>query len=146
MWIGHESGHPQAVHDSDMAYSTGRITKAGRRDLHRAMVDAANHAITDHAHWKAQFEALSSHIGKSKGHCDHCQEAAGSRLAHADQRGGGQICQPDPGGLLDVCLCPQSTRQEPARGAEHTALHPQSARPAEDRPGGEEDPGGHEDL
>ena len=60
------AGLGSRVHDSGMAYSTGRITKAGRRDLRRAMVDAANHAITDHAHWKAQFEDLSSHIGKKK--------------------------------------------------------------------------------
>lgn len=60
------AGLGSRVHDSGMAYSTGRITKAGRRDLRRAMVDASNHAITNHAHWKAQFEALSSHIGKKK--------------------------------------------------------------------------------
>ncbi len=29
-------------------------------------IEAACHAITGHAHWKAQFEALSSRIGKKK--------------------------------------------------------------------------------
>ncbi len=54
------------VHDSGMAHTTGRITKAGRRDLRRAMVDAANHAIVDHAHWRTEFERLSVRLGRSK--------------------------------------------------------------------------------
>lgn len=54
------------VHDSGMSYSTGRITKSGRRDLRRAMVDAANHAILDHPHWKEQFAQLSFRLGRSK--------------------------------------------------------------------------------
>jgi len=32
------------VHDSGMTYNSGRISKAGRRDLRRAIVNAANHA------------------------------------------------------------------------------------------------------
>lgn len=54
------------VHDSGMSFSTGRITKAGRRDLRRAMVDAANHTVLHHAHWKAEFERLSVRLGRSK--------------------------------------------------------------------------------
>lgn len=60
------AGLGSRVHESGMSYSTGRITKAGRRDLRRAMVDAANHAIMDHAHWRAQFESLSPRLGRSK--------------------------------------------------------------------------------
>lgn len=60
------AGLGSRVHDSGMAYSTGRITKAGRRDLRRAMVDAANHAVVDHAHWKVEFERLSIRMGRSK--------------------------------------------------------------------------------
>ncbi len=54
------------VHDSGMTYQTGRITKAGRRDLRRAMVEAANHAIKSHPHWKAEFERLEKRKGRSK--------------------------------------------------------------------------------
>ena len=54
------------VHDSGMTYQTGRITKAGRRDLRRAMVEAANHAIQCSPHWKAKFEKLEKRKGRSK--------------------------------------------------------------------------------
>jgi transposase len=54
------------VHDSGMTHSSGRITKAGRRDLRRAMVNAANHAVEDHPHWKAELERLEPHLGRSK--------------------------------------------------------------------------------
>jgi transposase len=54
------------VHDSGMTHSSGRITKAGRKDLRRAMVNAANHAVQDHLHWKAEMERLEPHLGRSK--------------------------------------------------------------------------------
>jgi transposase len=54
------------VHDSGMSRTTGRITKTGRRNLRRAMVDAANHAIPFHPHWRAVFERQSMHIGRQK--------------------------------------------------------------------------------
>ena len=54
------------VHDSGMTHSSGRITKAGRKDLRRAMVNAANHAAENHPHWKAEFERLEPHLGRSK--------------------------------------------------------------------------------
>jgi transposase len=54
------------VHDSGMTHNSGRITKAGRRDLRRSMVNAANHAIEHHPHWKKEFERLESHLGRSK--------------------------------------------------------------------------------
>jgi len=54
------------VHDSGMTHNSGRITKAGRRDLRRSMVNAANHAIEHHPHWKKEFERLEPHLGRSK--------------------------------------------------------------------------------
>jgi transposase len=54
------------VHDSGMTHTGGRITKTGRRDLRRAMVNAANHAIENHPHWKKEFERLEHHMGRSK--------------------------------------------------------------------------------
>jgi len=54
------------VHDSGMTHSSGRITKAGRKDLRRAMVNAANHAVENHPHWKAELERLEPHLGRSK--------------------------------------------------------------------------------
>jgi transposase len=38
------------VHDSGKTHNSGRITKTGRRDLRRSMVNAANHAIEHHPH------------------------------------------------------------------------------------------------
>jgi len=54
------------VHNSGMTHSSGRITKAGRKDLRRAMANAANHAVQDHPHWKAEMERLEPHLGRSK--------------------------------------------------------------------------------
>jgi hypothetical protein len=54
------------LHDSGMTHSAGRITKAGRRDLRRAMVNAANHAVEHHVHWKKELERMESHLGRSK--------------------------------------------------------------------------------
>jgi transposase len=63
------------VHDSGMTHSSGRtlapaasagVTKAGRKDLRRAMVTAANHATQNHPHWKAELERLEPHLGRSK--------------------------------------------------------------------------------
>jgi transposase len=54
------------VHDSGQAYQTGRITKAGRRDLRRAMVEAAHHAIKASPHWQSRFQQLEKRKGRSK--------------------------------------------------------------------------------
>jgi transposase len=54
------------VHDSGMTHNSGRITKAGRKDLRRALVNAANNAIEHHPHWKKVFERLEPHLGRSK--------------------------------------------------------------------------------
>jgi transposase len=54
------------VHDSGMTHSNGRITKTGRKDLRRVMVNAANHAVEHHPHWKEVFERMEPHLGRSK--------------------------------------------------------------------------------
>jgi transposase len=54
------------VHDSGKTHHHGRFTKAGRRDLRGAMVDAANHAVKTSKHWKAQFERLEPRLGRSR--------------------------------------------------------------------------------
>ena len=54
------------VHDSGMTHTSGRITKAGRKDLRYAMVNAANHATANHPHWKKELERLEPHLGRSK--------------------------------------------------------------------------------
>ncbi len=54
------------VHASGESFSTGRITKCGRKDLRSAMVEVAHHAVQDHAHFKTEYERLSASIGKQK--------------------------------------------------------------------------------
>ncbi len=54
------------VHDSGMTHNSGRITKAGRRDVRHAMVNAANRAVQHHPHWKKEFARLEPHLGRSK--------------------------------------------------------------------------------
>lgn len=59
------AGLGAAVHDSGMSRHTGRITKAGRRDLRYTMVQAAHHAVDKHPHWQAQFARLEPRLGRS---------------------------------------------------------------------------------
>lgn len=47
-------------------YQSGRITKAGRRDLRYTMVEAANKAVRSHPHWKAWLARLEPRLGRSK--------------------------------------------------------------------------------
>jgi transposase len=54
------------VHDSGQSRRTGRITKAGRRDIRAAMVEAAHTASRTHPHWKAELARLEPRIGHNK--------------------------------------------------------------------------------
>jgi transposase len=54
------------VHDSGQVHQNGRITKAGRKDLRRAMVNAANKAVQDHPFWKKELTRLEPRLGRSK--------------------------------------------------------------------------------
>lgn len=54
------------VHDSGQLQRRGRITKMGRRDLRRAMVEAAQAAVRHHDHWKAEFQRLCQQTAKQK--------------------------------------------------------------------------------
>jgi transposase len=55
-----------SVHDSGQVHQNGRITKAGRKDLRRAMVNAANVAVQHHPFWKKEFARLEVRLGRSK--------------------------------------------------------------------------------
>ncbi len=54
------------VHASGERYTTGGITKAGRRDLRSAMVTAANIAAMHHPYWKKELERLEVRLGRSR--------------------------------------------------------------------------------
>jgi transposase len=54
------------VHDSGLTHRTGRITKAGRRDIRAAMVEAAHAAVRSHPHWRAELARLEPRLGKNK--------------------------------------------------------------------------------
>lgn len=54
------------IHDSGMTHSSGRITKAGRKDLRRAMVNAANHAVESHPYWQTMFAQMEPRLGRQK--------------------------------------------------------------------------------
>ena len=60
------AGLGASVHDSGQMHATGHITKAGRRDLRGAMVNAANAAVRYHPYWKKEFERLEYRLGRSK--------------------------------------------------------------------------------
>lgn len=54
------------VHDSGMTTRTGKITKAGRRDLRVALVEAAQVVANSHPHWKAELARLEPRLGYNK--------------------------------------------------------------------------------
>ena len=60
------SGLGSRVHDSGMTTRTGKITKAGRRDLRVALVEAAHVAANTHPHWKAELARLEPRLGYNK--------------------------------------------------------------------------------
>jgi transposase len=53
------------VHDSGMSTRTGRITKAGRRDLRVVLIEAAQIAANTHPHWKAELARLEPRLGRN---------------------------------------------------------------------------------
>ena len=54
------------VHDSGMTMRSGKITKAGRRDLRTVLIEAANVAANSHPHWKAELARLEPRLGRNK--------------------------------------------------------------------------------
>jgi len=54
------------VHDSGQTHRSGRITKAGRRDIRAAMVEAAHTASRTHVHWREELARLEPRLGKNK--------------------------------------------------------------------------------
>jgi transposase len=54
------------VHDSGQTTHTGKITKAGRKDLRAALVEAAQTAANTHPHWQAELARLEPRLGRNK--------------------------------------------------------------------------------
>jgi transposase len=54
------------VHDSGMTSRSGRITKAGRRDLRVVLIEAAQVAANSHPHWKRELARLQPRLGRNK--------------------------------------------------------------------------------
>lgn len=55
------AGLGAGVHDSAEAHREGHITKQGRRDLRRVLIEAAWSAANTHPYWKAEFARLCRH-------------------------------------------------------------------------------------
>ncbi len=60
------AGFGTRVHDSGMTTRSGRITKAGRRDLRVVLIEAAQVAANSHPHWKAELARLQPRLGRNK--------------------------------------------------------------------------------
>jgi transposase len=60
------AGLGSRVHDSGLTTRTGRITKAGRKDLRAAVVEAAQVAANTHPHWQAELKRLEPRLGRNK--------------------------------------------------------------------------------
>lgn len=60
------AGMGARIHNSGTLYQTGRITKAGRKDIRHTMVEAAQRAVRCHPRWKAELARLEPRLGRSK--------------------------------------------------------------------------------
>jgi transposase len=60
------SGMGARIHDSGLTTRTGRITKAGRKELRLALVEAAQTAVIHDPRWKAELQRLAPRIGRNK--------------------------------------------------------------------------------
>jgi transposase len=60
------AGFGVRVHDSGLTQRRGRITKAGRRDIRAAMVQAAHAASRTHPHWREVLARLEPRLGRNK--------------------------------------------------------------------------------
>lgn len=54
------------VHASGQTHRTGGITKQGRKELRRVLIEAAWTAVRYDPYWHERFEALAYHIGREK--------------------------------------------------------------------------------
>jgi transposase len=60
------AGLGASVHDSGETHRGGRITKQGRKDMRRVLIEAAWTAVRYHPHWKREFEHLTARMAKGK--------------------------------------------------------------------------------
>lgn len=60
------AGLGSCVHDSGQTTRTGKITKAGRRDLRYALIEAAQIAANTHRHWQTELARLEPRLGRNK--------------------------------------------------------------------------------
>lgn len=60
------AGMGTRVHDSGQMHHSGRITKAGRKDLRWIMVEAAHQATRHHPHWQAELARLEPRLGRNR--------------------------------------------------------------------------------
>jgi transposase len=54
------------VHASGLTHRTGGITKQGRKELRRVLIESAWTAVRYDQHWKEQFEHLAYRLGREK--------------------------------------------------------------------------------
>ena len=54
------------VHDSGQSHRTGRITKAGRRDIRAVIIEATHVAARTHPYWQEELARLEPRLGKNK--------------------------------------------------------------------------------
>jgi transposase len=80
------------VHDSGQTTRTGRITKAGRKDLRAAMIEAAQTAANFHPFWQQELKRLEPRLGRNKAIVAIARKLLVSVLSYPLQRNSGQTC------------------------------------------------------
>ncbi len=102
------------VHDSGMSTRTGRITKAGRRDLRVVLIEAAQVAANSHPHWKAELARLQPRLGRNKAIVAIARKAPGGGLVYPGATQDGSLCPTgsDCPEVFEVCL--PTRKREPS--------------------------------
>ena len=104
------------VHDSGMSSRSGRITKAGRRDLRVVLIEAAQVAANSHPPLEGRTGSSAAAPGTQQGHCGHRPQTARGRLVYPGTAQDRPLrpTRSDCPEVLEVCL-PNGKSEPPAR-------------------------------
>ena len=103
------------VHDSGMTTRTGKITKAGRRDLRVVLVEAAHVAANTHPHWKAELARLRTTPGTQQSHRGDCAQVIGYGLVCAGSAKSGSLRRTRSGCAEDAATLPTKLERKIVR-------------------------------
>ena len=109
------------VHDSGMTNRSGKITKAGRRDLRTVLIEAANVAANNHPHWKAELARLEPRLGRNKAVVAIATNVL-IAVRYVLQGKTDKYAEPGSGGTEDAALCLHCWEAQSTEGTNGSAI------------------------